>query len=275
MPVSCGLMRFLPLTNADWQLFLKWAAVEGWTVPSQELRLFQGQWRHCIFVLHAEGKIRGFVSAVMYEESGWIGNLLVGSEHRGRGYGAALFDFVLNLVSRAGLQRIWLTASETGDPIYQRRGFVAVDRVDRWRARGQGLQKLFRKVPVPELIALDRRCWGESRAPLLSILAHGAEICRSGRSMALLQPSRPAWQLGPWLSLHQDSQQNHVLLQEALAKTPAGTELLTDVLASAGAETFLHAAGFNKLGSNLLMCLTSQSLTLQGVVALASLGSLG
>ena len=91
-------MQFLPLNNSDWQLFLKWAATEGWTISSQELRLFQDQWRSSFFVLRAEGKVTGFVSAVAYEESGWIGNLLVGSEHRGQGYGAVLFDFILALL---------------------------------------------------------------------------------------------------------------------------------------------------------------------------------
>jgi ribosomal protein S18 acetylase RimI-like enzyme len=275
MPLSGGLMQFLPLTNTDWQLFLKWAATEDWTISSQELRLFQNQWRHCFFVLHAEGKVTGFVSAVAYEESGWIGNLLVGSEHRGRGYGAALFDFALALLRQAGLQRIWLTASEAGLPIYQRRGFVTVDRVDRWYGRGQGLLELSQQVAMAELIDLDRSCWGESRAALLSLLANQAEICGSDKNMALLQPSASGWQLGPWLAPPQCSQHNRLTLQEALGKTPAGTGLLTDVLASANMEACLHIAGFNKSGSNLLMCLSSQTPCLQGVAALASLGSIG
>jgi len=268
-------MQFLPMKSADWQLFLKWAATERWTIPSQELRLFQEQWRHCFFVLHAEGKVTGFISAVAYEESGWIGNLLVGSAYRGLGYGSALFDFALASLRQAGLKRIWLTASKTGLPIYQRRGFVTLDRVDRWCGRGQGLLELSQRLATTELIDLDRNCWGESRAALLSLLANQAEICGSDKNMALLQPSASAWQLGPWLAPPHDSQQNRLTLQEALAKTPAGAGLLTDVLASAGMEACLHLAGFNKSGSNLLMCLSTQTPCLQGVVALASLGSIG
>lgn len=275
MPLSGGLMQYLPLTSADWQLFLKWAATEGWTIPSQELGLFQDQWRRCFFVLYAAGIARGFVSAVAYEESGWIGNLLVGSAYRGRGYGATLFDFALALLRQTGLQRIWLTASEAGLPIYQRRGFVTVDRVDRWCGRGQGLMEFSRQVATAELIDLDHCCWGESRAALLSLLANQAEICGSVKNMALLQPSASGWQLGPWLAPPRYSQQNSLTLQEALAKTPAGTGLLTDVLASADIETCLHNSGFTKLGSNVLMCLSTQTPCLQGVVALASLGSIG
>ncbi len=268
-------MQFLPMTSADWQLFLKWAANERWTIPSQELRLYQKQWRHSFFVLYAAGIARGFVSVVTYEESGWIGNLLVGSAYRGRGYGAALFDFALALLNQAGLQRIWLTASETGLPIYLRRGFMTVDRVDRWCGRGQGLVELSQQVATAELIDLDHRCWGESRASLLTVLANEAEICGSDKNMALLRPSWPDWQIGPWLAPRQGSQRNHVILQEALGKTPAGTRLLTDVLASADIEASLDNSGFTKLGSNVLMCLSTPTPCLQGVVALASLGSIG
>jgi ribosomal protein S18 acetylase RimI-like enzyme len=268
-------MQFLPMKSADWQLFLKWAAIERWTIPSQELRLFQEQWRHCFFVLHAEGKVTGFVSAVAYEESGWIGNLLVGSAYRGLGYGAALFDFALALLRQAGLKRIWLTASKTGLPIYQRRGFVTLDRVDRWYGRGQGLVESSQQLATTELIDLDQRCWGESRASLLTVLANQAEICGSDKNMALLQPSASGWHLGPWLAPPRYSQHSHLTLQEALAKTPAGTGLLTDVLASADIEVYLHNSGFSKLGSNVLMCLSTQTPCLQGVVALASLGSIG
>jgi len=269
------MMPFIPPTKTDWPLFLKWASAEGWTVLSPEIQLFQRHWRSAFTVLHDADEIRGFISAVTYEESGWIGNLLVGSEHRGRGYGSALFDFALDLLRQAGLLRIWLTASETGLPIYLRRGFVAVDQIHRWCAQGCGSLELLRKVPVAELINLDRRCWSESRAPLLSLLAEGAEICRSGKSLALLQPGCPAWQLGPWLTTRQDSQETRLILHEALGRTPAGMKLLTDVRASAGIESFLHTAGFKKLGSNVLMCLTSQPTPLRGVVALASLGSIG
>lgn len=268
-------MQFLPPTRADWQQFRRWAAAENWTIPAQELRLFQNLWRHWFFALHAGGAVKGFVSAVPYAESGWIGNLLVGPEQRGQGYGALLFDFALALLHQAGLQRVWLTASETGLPIYARRGFVAIDRVERWCGEGLGELDWSREMAVPELIALDGDCWGEDRARLLNLLAKKAEVCRAETGMALLQPSRPAWLLGPWLAPRQTARQNRSILQQALGKTPAGTSLLIDVLVSAGMASSLRNAGFDRLGANVLMCLSAQPPALHGVVSLASPGSLG
>lgn len=269
-------MEFTELTAEDWRLFLAWAVVENWQVPLAEQRLFQNRWRSHFFALRDEDGVRGFISAVAYPESGWIGNLLVDPGCRGRGYGSALFDFALDFLRRKQLPRIWLTASESGLPLYQRRGFARIDRVERWQGRGLGGSELQPLKSVQELIALDRLCWGESRAPLLDAVAAEGEICRSGGTLALLQPGVPNGQLGPWLSPQRCPRENRLLLAEALQKTPHGRLLIVELLVSAELGLLLHGAGFSMTGSNELMCFAEQTAPdLDGVVALASLGSIG
>lgn len=268
-------MQFLNLSEDDWQLFLSWATVENWRVSFQEQRLFQNQWRPYFFALHTAGAIRGFVSAVAYKESGWIGNLLVSEPNRGYGYGSALFDFALEFLRQSRLKRIWLTASETGQPIYQRRGFTVVDRVERWTNRGLGFSAEATNQSVGELIELDKNSWGESRAPLINALADDGYILRSGNAVGLLQPGISSWQLGPWLSTDKNPQENRRLLKSAVEKTAADKELLVDVLASAEVELILRACGFHKSGSNQLMVLCDNAVALDGVMGLASLGSIG
>ncbi len=268
-------MQFQNLSEADWRLFMQWAIAEGWTVPFQEQRLFQNQWRPYFFVLRSAGQVQGFVSAVLYKNSGWIGNLLVGPERRGHGFGSALFDFALDFLRQSAPSRIWLTASQEGQPLYQRRGFRSVDRIDRWRGQGHGAVELESQQLVSELIELDHSCWGESRAPLLAILTDDGEICCSGQSLGLLQPGLVAWQLGPWLSPNKCPRENRLLLTQALEKTPAGRPLVIDQLVSAEAGMLLRSANFELSCSNELMCLSKEPVKLQGVNALASLGSIG
>lgn len=268
-------MQFSDLNDQEWLLFLDWAAAEGWQVPFQEQRLFQTQWRPYFFVLRTEGKAQGFVSAVAYKESGWIGNLLVDPEQRGRGFGAALFDYALRFLRQSKLKRIWLTASEAGQPIYQRRGFVDIDRIDRWVADGTGRQFLREEASIADLITLDSHCWGESRAPLLALLADDGHVYRSGQSIGLLQTGIGSWQFGPWLSTEKSPEENRHLLEQVLTKTVTGKELLIDALASAEQELLLRSSGFCKRGSNRLMVLSHDTVSLNGVIALASLGSVG
>jgi len=236
-------MEFTELKTDDWPLFLAWAAAENWRVPERERHL--------------------------------IGNLLVAPKNRGRGYGAALFDFALEFLQRLTLKRIWLTASQAGMPIYQRRGFSSVDRIERWQGAGLGRAELQRRELLAELIETDRSCWGELRAPLLNALGDG-EICRSGETLGLLQPGTDGWQLGPWLSPKNSPRENHLLLTEALGKTPVGRPLVIDTLVSADLGQLLRSAGMVMTGSNELMCLSRLPVTtLNGVAALASLGSIG
>lgn len=268
-------MQFRSLSEADWEVFLRWAAAENWRVSFQEQRLFHGLWRPYFFVLYTDGTVQGFVSAVVYKESGWIGNLLVDPKRRGRGYGAVLFDFALDFLRGAKVGRVWLTASAAGAPLYLRRKFVAIDRVDRWVANGLGECRAVRRVAAKDLVAIDQRCWGESRSTLINALVDDGEMISAGEALGVLQPGVSFWQLGPWLSVDRNPQQNNQLLTLAVAKTPAGKELFVDVLASSGMELVLRAAGFKKGGANQLMVLSADSVVLDGVLALASLGSIG
>lgn len=268
-------MQFRHLTESDWQLFLCWAAQEDWRVSFQEQRLLQGLWRPYFFALYHHGSVRGFASAVAYKESGWIGNLLVPEGERGKGYGSVLFDHAVQFLKQSGPRRIWLTASETGQPIYQRRGFVVLDQIDRWVSQGTGVADGDSSSQIKELIDLDTDCWGESRAPLLNVLSDDSRIFRCGRSYGMLQLGVTVCQLGPWLSTDKDATDNRRLLQQAVAQTPAGKELLVDVLGSAQMELVLRTCGFEKRGSNQLMVLSNESVQLDGVLALASLGSIG
>lgn len=268
-------MQYRNLSEEDWQLFLSWAEIEGWLISFQERRLFQNQWHPYFFALHTDGELQGFVSAVAYKESGWIGNLLVPEAHRGKGYGSALFTFAVDFLRQSQPKRIWLTASKVGEPIYQRRGFEAIDQIERWVTTGTGAEFGSAEHPVEELLELDKQCWGESRTPLLNALCDDGQICRSGNTLGLLQPGVSTWQLGPWLSECKSAQESRQLLLEAIARTSTGKELQADVLVSAELELVLRTAGFKNTGSNQLMVLSAEPVRLNGVLALASFGSVG
>ena len=269
-------MRILALAAEDWEQFVVLATAEGWKIPFQEQRLFQNQWRPCFFVLKERGRSCGFISAVAYQSSGWIGNLLVAPQQRGKGYGAALFDFALALLRQSQPQRIWLTASAQGAPLYRKRGFAVVDRVERWSAQGKAVNNAFAGDFDPgQLTELDCRCWGESRAPLLKHLCADGPIIASGHSQALLQAGVEFWQMGPWLSAGSCPADDRSIPLRALQTTPAGKMLVADILESAGQTLNLRSAGFSRSGSTELMCLSLKPVQISGVMALASLGSIG
>lgn len=262
-------------TTADWKIFLSWAELEGWRVPFKEQLLFQHQWRPFFFALHDKGATRGFVSAVGYHYSGWIGNLLIDPQHRGEGYGKRLLEEALKFLNQRRLKRIWLTASDQGAPLYQRYGFEQVDTVTRWCATGSGGGQA---ADVPAtlncLITLDQDCWGEGRRDLIHALAVESILLQQPDHLALLQAGLDVWQLGPWSAARTDPRSARLLLDTALAVTPADKKLFVDVLDSAGLELLMRQHAFSRRGHNKLMY-RGIAPTLRGVMALASFGSIG
>jgi len=269
-------MVIKPINNDDWDTFYSWAENEEWTISFQEQRLFQNQWRPSFFALWEQGSCCGFISVVIYKTSGWIGNLLVQPSKRGNGYGSMLFDFAMERLEENQLERIWLTASTQGAPMYRKRGFVNVDQIIRMTGLGTGQQSKGTSATVTELIELDHHCWEESRRPMLILLADDGIILKEEKSMALLQPGPDFWQVGPWLTSQPDTQEARHLLAEAIQKTPKETPLVMDMLASSGLDLLLHQQGFKTKGQNELMCKSREPVeNLTGVTALASLGSIG
>ena len=120
--------------------FLELADAEGWMCSRWEFDyLFSTFPRGCL-VATEDGVPVGFVTSITYGESGWIGNLVVRADFRGRGVGTALMENALTIFCRCREQKLsGLTASQkAGKPIYEGLGFSAIDIINRWVGEGAG-----------------------------------------------------------------------------------------------------------------------------------------
>lgn len=271
-------MEIVTPCSGEWTKFLRLAALEGWRVPESELRLLEGELAGSAFVLRSRGEFCGFVTAVAHGHSGWVGNLLVPGECRGRGYGSLLFEHALRVLERKGVASIWLTASEAGRPIYEKRGFQSLNRVRRWRYRAEDreIASPGSVIPTAELIRADSLVWGEFRSSLLEPLAESGWVFSVDGNWGVLQPGERFQVLGPWVSPQRCPRGNRRLLAAMLDRIPAGMEVVTDVLETAGMGSLLIAAGFEPQGSCDLMARGEvDRVHLGALVSLASLGSIG
>ncbi len=261
--------------NGDWNILLRLAAAEGWRVTDRESNLFRGAFADSGFALSAPERACGFITAVSHKANGWIGNLVVAGNDRGRGFGGALLDHAISTLRGRGARCLWLTASELGRPLYERRGFSMVDGVDRWARVGEavGAPSGVALVDTETIIAADARVWGGSRRELLRHLALDGEVYSDGASVALLQAPGPMRVLGPWI---RDTEADVAAVISALAATSADIEIVTDVLRSARLDRQLQQAGFRRQGYNALMAQGSTDhVDLSRLISLASLGSMG
>jgi len=263
----------------DWEKFFSLAAEEGWRIPHLERRLFQGPWWGFARVLHRLGTFCGLVTAVPHQQSGWIGNLLVPPDLRGSGYGSRLFQAALDELLQRQLFVIWLTASESGKPIYEKSGFVGVDRIERWLLPARsGTRPSDENVESTRetLFVADQKAWGESRETFLDFILPYSQVITCGSSVALLQQGADLQILGPWYSEEPSLNSNGLLLQKSLDAADPSREMVVDLIASSGLQQIMAAAGFHCIGQNTLMARGDlQRVKLQTMVSLASLGSVG
>jgi GNAT superfamily N-acetyltransferase len=261
---------------ADWGNFFFLAQAENWVVLPPEVALFRGPLAAWAFGLRRRGEPCGFATAVPYRTFAWLGNLILSPDLRGHGFGALLFDHVCDRLRRSGTREIWLTASEQGRLLYQRRGFCEVDRIERWllEVPNRRRRKSAADGDLESLCRADEQAWGSDRRLVLHYLATGGELLASGRSVALLQHHGTLRILGPWLC-PEDRPGDLAGLALAAAGAVTGGTLYADILASSGAGPMLKACGFRCAGLTSLMAWGRATAAPKPVIALASLGSLG
>jgi len=247
-----------PFRREDIAAFLALAATEGWVVEGWELEFLLAVFpQGCLVVRGAAGAGIGFVTAVRHSNSGWIGNLIVAQHFRGQGLGAALFRSALQALRSAGVDTVWLTASQDGLPLYQKHGFRRLDSVCRWVGAGQQRHASHEQMPAAEVpgeavYRLDGLGWGDQRRRLLAAVSERGRLLEGASGFMIMQPSGAHQQFGPFAAADQDVAAR--LLNQGLGSVPLAARIYLDVPASnRTAARLLKRRGFRISGRTELM----------------------
>lgn len=260
--------------NEDISEFLSLAAAEGWISDAWELEFLRTAFPSGCLVCRNKGIPVAFLTSIKYEKSGWIGNLLVRKEWRGQGLGSALFERALEVLDQAGTRTIWLTASESGRPIYERHGFLAIDTVQRWQAKGH-IRADAPDSDYSKILAIDETGWGDRREELLqATINHGSSTLLPG-GFLIRQKWGEAVQIGPWSSSNPTVAQQ--LLEKSITPTADGPLIILDVPAgNSEATKLMYGTGFSRQSSTTLMYRGEKpAYAPESIYALASMGSMG
>lgn len=150
---------------------LDWAAAEGWNPGLEDAEPFHATDPGGFLLARLAGEPVGCISVVRYPGGfGFLGFYIVRPEHRGRGFGMALW--------RAGMERladcnVGLDGVVAQQDNYRRSGFVLAHRNVRWGGvvtapplddpRVVPLER----VPLETVLAFDRSCFGFERGAFL------------------------------------------------------------------------------------------------------------
>jgi hypothetical protein len=197
------------------------------------------------------------VTSLSHDRSGWIGNLIVAGEHRGKGIGEALFTTALGALRTAGAVTYWLTASKSGTPLYEKYAFTAIDEIVRWV--GVGRQR-HASGDLPEEGSLlyssetdiDSLAWGDRRDLLLAATAVRGRVLHDESGFIALQSCGDSKQFGPFSAVNSGGAER--LFEAASQSVEPGTKVFVDAPASNRAALRLfNRKRMRVTGSNLLM----------------------
>jgi GNAT superfamily N-acetyltransferase len=247
-----------PFAAADISAFLDLAAQENWVAGAWEFEFLITHFpQGCFTVRDDSGAATGFVTSLRHEQSGWIGNLIVTEQLRGTGIGTSLFNKALAALTTEGANTIWLTASTSGAPLYEKHGFRALDTINRWIGTGRQQHAAHAAERINMDLAgsmqeLDAAAWGDDRTALLAATVQRGILEQNPNGFITQQMTEGDIQFGPFAA--QDAASAESLFDSAAGTVPKGTKILIDAPAANRSATRLFTRRqMQRAGSNLLM----------------------
>lgn len=148
-----------------------------------------------------DGRVVGCANGLLQGNAGWLGNIIVLPECRGRGVGSALTEILVRFFQAQHMRYQILIATSLGEPVYRRLGFQVVSQYI-FFARSKEASpsdaaretRALRPEDEEALFALDREVTGESRQEFLRAYLEGARVHvgRSGKLDGYFLPSLSA-----------------------------------------------------------------------------------
>ena len=268
-------MELVPFRHAYIDAFLRSAVAEGWITDEWELDFLLKSYPEGCFVVLDAGQPTGFITAIKYAQSAWIGNLLVLPAFRRRGLGMALMEQVLRRLETSGTETVWLTASADGAGLYRTLGFSRIDRVLRWRGVGVGTVNSIRPVSSAAAVCIDSLGWGDFRRLIFAAMPHAGSFFMTEDAFLIQTATDRGQHIGPWGAASPKAAA--ALLDAAMYGEGPSVELFLDSPeTSHAAGEILSARGFTVCGSTLLMFKGSvPHYRPEYIYSLASMGSYG
>jgi ribosomal protein S18 acetylase RimI-like enzyme len=222
---------------------LQWAAREGWNPGLHDARCFHAADPEGFLVGLLDGMLVASISVVRYGPNyGFLGLYIVVPEHRGKGYGWALWQAGLK---HLGCRAVGLDGVLAQQDNYRRSGFELEHRNIRYTTASPAHLGRAEAAEHPDLVDLrrlaaaqvqdyDRPFFPAGRDAFLQAWLHAPGhhalgMMRDGRLAAygVIRPCLSGYKIGPlFADRHEQAQ---TLLQALMARIPAGSAIFLDV----------------------------------------------
>lgn len=225
------------------------STLAGWNQTREDWRRMLIIEASGCFCIEDGSRIASTATAIRYgKDLAWIGMVLTHPDYRGRGHATRLVGHALEYLEKNGVACAKLDATELGEPIYSKLGFIADYPVERWIRRAEPRQPPDVKLEPFELrdwAAMDREVFGVDRSRLLNILSSHDAFALPGKGFSLGRAGRIATYFGPCVAT--DSDAARILLMNLLARHPEEPVMWDLIPAHRDTTRLARAFGFEPL----------------------------
>ena len=162
----------------------------GWNQTASDWRRLLDLAPETCFGIELDGCLAATATLLPYgRRLAWLGMVLTQRDYQHRGLASRLVAHTLEAAAALGIETVKLDATDQGQPIYEKLGFVAERRIERWTRTGSCVASTEAGVSVAldSLAGLDYEAFGADRMRLLTLLAApGRTSAAEGRSSAPL-----------------------------------------------------------------------------------------
>jgi ribosomal protein S18 acetylase RimI-like enzyme len=222
------MLKIRPIMRSDFQSIIDLTNEEGWGFGTADLKRMKSADPKGCLIATVDRKPAGFALAIAYgRAAGWIGNVVVDKQLRGAGLGSSLVRSGIRRLFRAHVKKIGLFTYPENEAMYVRLGFETTGTFERQSlSHGTGTRSKAGKIPLRQILDLDRQAFGADRSRLLGILCREFRkrwtwITSNGKvsGYALVKEYQDSSEIGPLIC--DQTRQEHItrLLTSSIALT--------------------------------------------------------
>jgi len=177
------MVKIKNMKHEDFEFALRLTNLMSWDYARRDFEwMTHFEPAGCFVALDSYRRI-GITTTITYENLGWIGNVIVSPEHRGRGIGSRLVEHAVDYLRNRSADFIGLYSYPETLQFYNNLGFREGESFLRLSIRGGcGFFEKSEKMRLEELkgvIELDSKCFGACRKKVLTkIFNEFKELCR-------------------------------------------------------------------------------------------------
>ena len=221
MQISKTQLRLL--NSGDVEATVELSSLAGWNQTAEDWRMLMDLAPDGCFAVEADGELVSTTTIVCYgKRLAWIGMVLTRPEYRGLGFARRLLAHALDYAAVRGVETVKLDATEFGQPLYAKFGFLAEQTVERWMrpstanspSRGNGFER------GEFSCELDSHAFGADRSAMLKRLAGHSQVYADSGAFLFARAGRNSRYLGP--SITKSVETARAFFMRAVDQSPDG-----------------------------------------------------